>query len=438
MFNCCRYTWDYGKTSVGCKESDWNICSVPRIIEDGGVCGRQSTLGRVTNHCLGIPADGIKQPGHAAGFNYIKTGTKYEFKLFQSIKNMMNTYAVWYLTDDAMKDKPKINAEFHKGLANAMNHGYEYYRNGRIALLLYSRIYNITMRHESRDILVEALENNPHMMDIWMKIIHDVTGSNVFPQEGQTVFQRLPHKCLQHLTDSQWNRLSVLFNKYIKSYMQMYLEVLFRLIAPPSCCSEQNPKYLDFLSAELNRGETKDTVTNDYLFDAYLLCAAKSSEITEFVNMIQKRMIYNTSANMIPELETFTEILRTLETLIQSKGQDEVQKHNMTVIQFYEITCDTFPRIHVTRSAWIVFPQYRECVKAQLKFLDTYSPSKHEMVLDEWNSLQNDSKKEIQFWIDKFLKGWLYGRSGDIVRLLVGVRGSINGGLIVEVKGKNN
>ena len=81
LFLACRYTHDYGLKEVKCKPSDWNLCSVPRIIEDGGVCGRQSTLARVTNHCLGIASGGIKQPAHAAGFTYKTSDDGYTFKV---------------------------------------------------------------------------------------------------------------------------------------------------------------------------------------------------------------------------------------------------------------------------------------------------------------------------------------------------------------------
>ena len=74
---------------VKCKESDWNPCSIPRIIEDGGVCGRQSTLARVTNHCLGIASGGIKQPAHAAGYTYIKLQDGYKFKVSQIIVRLL-------------------------------------------------------------------------------------------------------------------------------------------------------------------------------------------------------------------------------------------------------------------------------------------------------------------------------------------------------------
>ena len=76
-----RYTGNYRTNEVQCKASDWNPCSVPRIIEDGGVCGRQSTLARITNHCLGVASGAIKQPGHAAGYTYKKLNDNYTFKV---------------------------------------------------------------------------------------------------------------------------------------------------------------------------------------------------------------------------------------------------------------------------------------------------------------------------------------------------------------------
>ena len=232
---------------VKCKPSDWNICAIPRIIEDGGVCGRQSTLARVTNHCLGIASGGIKQPAHAAGYTYKKTINGYKFAIFQGITNIMNTYAVWQLPNSVMTPGRKLNAEYHQGLARAMNHGYESYRKGRIALLVFSRIYDDALRQNSRDLLVEALEGNPHMMDVWMKLIHDVTGSNDIPIEGQNILKRIPSMCPQGLNHVLRNRIEVLVKGHLSSYQQMYLEVMLRLLAPPSCCSLTQPMYLDIL-----------------------------------------------------------------------------------------------------------------------------------------------------------------------------------------------
>ncbi len=61
------YTWDYDKPEVWLRKSDWTPHrSVYRILQDGGVCGRQSTMGQHVNECLSRPSIGIGQPGHRA------------------------------------------------------------------------------------------------------------------------------------------------------------------------------------------------------------------------------------------------------------------------------------------------------------------------------------------------------------------------------------
>ena len=427
-----RYTFDYNKNNVKCKASDWNPCSVPRIIEDGGVCGRQSTLARVTNHCLGIASGGIKQPGHAAGYRYIKSSSSYQFQVFQGITNIMNTYAVWDLVDNQHFPEPKLNAEYHKGLANAMNHGYESYRNGRIALLIFSRIYDAELRQNSRDLLVQALEGNPHMMDIWMKLIHDITGNNALPIERENVFTRIPEKCPKNFHDSLRNRLIVIVNKHLNKYMQMYVEVLFRLISPPTCCSKGQPKYLTILRSAWSNEQRE--LVKEYLFDGYVSCASKSASIREVVKTIQETIV---SKAALLELDVLSELLRTIQS-IASREDAKVEENKRILIDFFTAVCDVFPRFHVTASAWVIGAHYLACVEMQLEFLNNHTEgSLFQTVFVAWTKLQDYSTKPTKTWNEYYLKNWLYGRTGDIIPLLVGVKESVDGGLIREIKGKS-
>ncbi|SFV70267.1 putative RTX toxin hemolysin-type calcium-binding protein [hydrothermal vent metagenome] len=61
------YTWDYDRPEVWYRQSDWTPHrSYYRILQDGGVCGRQSTMGQHANECLNRPSIGTGQPGHRA------------------------------------------------------------------------------------------------------------------------------------------------------------------------------------------------------------------------------------------------------------------------------------------------------------------------------------------------------------------------------------
>ena len=344
---------------------------------------------------------------------------------------MLNTYSEWYLIDDNSIFFTKINAEYHQGLTHAMNHGYESYRNGRIALLIFSRIYDAELRHNSRGLLVEALEGNPHMMDVWMKIIHDVTGSDYIPREGQNVVERIPTEC-PHFDDSQRSKLEALLHQHLSSYMQMYLEVLLRLISPPSCCSVDQPKYLNTLSRAWTSKKQKVEL-KEYIFDAYVSCISKSASIEEIVSLIKQQVLFETE---LPEVDAFAELFHILSSIINSKDSKDVLEQQSNLITFFTTVCGSLPRFHVTASAWVIAPHYRACVEAQLDFLKAYVPKLFENVFKQWTVLSSDeSVKSAKIWNEYYLKGWLYGRSGDIIPLLVGVKESYNGGLIREIKG---
>lgn len=49
------YTLTYGKAEVVCKESIWHPDALPRIPEDGGMCGRLAYIGIGVNSCMGKP-----------------------------------------------------------------------------------------------------------------------------------------------------------------------------------------------------------------------------------------------------------------------------------------------------------------------------------------------------------------------------------------------
>lgn len=60
------YGWEYTKPDVRQKKSAWHPDSIPRILEDGGVCGRLARMEATGKAVLGIPASTAGQPGHCA------------------------------------------------------------------------------------------------------------------------------------------------------------------------------------------------------------------------------------------------------------------------------------------------------------------------------------------------------------------------------------
>ena len=80
------YTWAYSEPEVIYSPSNWsNNRTVYRILQDGGVCGRQSTMGQHVNECLNRPSIGVGQPGHRAWvgvYNFSKDNSEqYKVKI---------------------------------------------------------------------------------------------------------------------------------------------------------------------------------------------------------------------------------------------------------------------------------------------------------------------------------------------------------------------
>ena len=343
----------------------------------------------------------------------------------------MRTYAVWELIDNVNSPELKVNAEYHQALARAMNHGYESYRNGRISLLIFSRIYDSTLRQNSRDLLVEALEGNPHMMDVWMKLIHDITGSDALPIESDNVFTRIPKRCPSNFDRSLRNRLKLIVDEHLSNYMQLYIEVLLRLIAPPSCCSFDEPYHLETLRSAWSKEERE--LVKEYLYDGYVSCASKSASILEIIEIIQDKILLEGKSL---ELDVLSELLQIVISIATTRDDASEEKNKNLLINFFTV-CDVFPRFHVTASAWAIATHHRACAEARREFLFRLADqSLLENSVSQWNQLQNTSAKSTDTWNEYYLKGWLSGRTGDIIPLLVGVKESIDGGLIRTIKGR--
>ncbi len=61
-----KYGWEYDTPEVRYRKSPWHPSTIPRIVEDGGVCGRMAQLESAGKNTLGIPSCTAGQPIHCA------------------------------------------------------------------------------------------------------------------------------------------------------------------------------------------------------------------------------------------------------------------------------------------------------------------------------------------------------------------------------------
>jgi len=159
-----RYSWDYDRVpAVKHKASAWHPSSLPRIWEDGGVCGRLSTMGDTFRRTLGIPARGAGQPGHRAFVSYgwdAKRGL-WTFGVGQSIAGIEVTTSSPELAQPA--EFLRNGAVNCQALVGAMNLGLERWTRARI-LAWHAQELPVAARDRARR---DALALNPYDLGLW-------------------------------------------------------------------------------------------------------------------------------------------------------------------------------------------------------------------------------------------------------------------------------
>ncbi len=160
-----RYSWDYDRVpAVKYKASAWHPNSLPRIWEDGGVCGRLSTMADTFRRALGMPARGTGQPGHRAfvHYGYDQKSNQWTFGVGQSIAGLEVTATGNDLP--ALHRLPKTGAVNCVSLVQAMNLGLDRFHRGRI-LGWFALAQTDVGRRERY--LRQSLALNPYELGLW-------------------------------------------------------------------------------------------------------------------------------------------------------------------------------------------------------------------------------------------------------------------------------
>ncbi|MFZ9201938.1 MAG: hypothetical protein ACO23N_05880 [Opitutales bacterium] len=168
-----RYSWDYDRVpAVKFKASEWHPHSIPRIWEDGGVCGRLSTMGDTFRRALGQPTSGCPQPGHRAFAEYgfdAKNG-RWTFGIGQSIAGLEVSSVSPKLPQLAPFEANRaVNCV---ALTQAMNLGLDRFQRGRI-LGWFALAQSDAGRRERY--IRQSLALNPYELSLWKVLAAGVT-----------------------------------------------------------------------------------------------------------------------------------------------------------------------------------------------------------------------------------------------------------------------
>jgi hypothetical protein len=148
------YSFDYTKPEIRYADGDWHPDATPRILIDGGVCGRLSTMAEFAQRSIGTPAQGMGQPGHRAFMTYSYRNGKFYADQHHSVDTIAVSTVGWHLppiygpiTDAKTKltgfykmlpsntDNYLLNnIRWHIGLCEAMNIGLASWEDSRMAM----------------------------------------------------------------------------------------------------------------------------------------------------------------------------------------------------------------------------------------------------------------------------------------------------------------
>lgn len=154
--NYSTYSFDYTKPEVRYADGDWHPDATPRILTDGGVCGRLSTMAEFAARSTGTPAHGMGQPGHRAYMTYSYANGRFQANMHHSVDNVEVSTVDWQLppiygpvTDPKTKltgfakmvpgnsdNYLRNNFRWHVGLCEAMNLGLANWEDSRMACLI--------------------------------------------------------------------------------------------------------------------------------------------------------------------------------------------------------------------------------------------------------------------------------------------------------------
>ena len=105
-----HYGIKYIQNRVQCKASNWHPESLPRIAEDGGLCGRLAYQWIGQKSCTGTPSLMVGQPMHAAAISFESDteGKKWKMQKFSWIFGSYFTTAHNVLPTDDLAGSSKV------------------------------------------------------------------------------------------------------------------------------------------------------------------------------------------------------------------------------------------------------------------------------------------------------------------------------------------
>ncbi len=221
--------------------SKWFWNAVPDQIIHGGQCMPISLATLDLYSSLGKPATDAAQPGHANLISYLNDGGTWKADIEQDFAGGARvTYSQWYFDDQPRSELHFRDlfgwpgAEYHLGLAVAMNLGVSSYVDTRIASRIFDLLPKEARKKMGHKLLTSALQANPFNPEVWYRMGAETSDSVESLALAKTVKAHDPN----HLIDALPSKSSANFLKTgraapavkdMDDYWSVLLENLSRL-----------------------------------------------------------------------------------------------------------------------------------------------------------------------------------------------------------------
>jgi hypothetical protein len=153
------------------KPSPWHWDAWPDRIVHGGVCTVMCTITIDLHSALCMPSVHAGQPHHANLITYHATQEGWTATVDQAYAGGPNvTSAAWLFHDEPKMlrlDQKKVGAEYHLGLAQAMNVGLRQWIDTRIAVCVYNALPTEQKQSIGPKLLAQATHENPYNPAPW-------------------------------------------------------------------------------------------------------------------------------------------------------------------------------------------------------------------------------------------------------------------------------
>ena len=234
-----HYGLGYTKNKVICKASNWHHNSLPRVAEDGGLCGRLAYMHIGTSSCMGTPSQMVGQPQHAAAITYESKsdGKRWTMGKFSWIFPAYWTTSSNGVPTDNLGGSNKLkdgSVDYMAAIPNGVNVGLDSYVDVRLAMLLFRTVYSnegSRSLQKVASLLLSALKKNPHNIEAWELLI--------------------THFKLRTIRDAGMMREAYdVFKPYAKEYEKTY-EYFLGAIAATYDCKSANSTTMQWLEAQI-------------------------------------------------------------------------------------------------------------------------------------------------------------------------------------------